>query len=101
PAEVGLGRPVRRAVVVGEVEMGHAEVERPAEDRPLGLQGGLVAEVLPQPEGDLGQLQAAAPAPAVVPDVVPGTGPHGSHVGSLSPAPAAAAPLPPTAGEPP
>ncbi len=37
-AEVDLGRPVRRTVVVGEIEVGHAQVERAAQDRPLGVQ---------------------------------------------------------------
>src|SRR5262249_61632047 len=85
-AEVQLGRPVRRAVVVREVEVGHAEVERTAEDRPLGLYRALIAEVLPEPEGDLGQLHAASPAPAGTPVALPVTGRNVGHAGSLSPA---------------
>ena len=47
-AEVLLGPAVRRAVVVGEVEVGDAAVEGAAQDRPLGLLGPVGAEVLPQ-----------------------------------------------------
>ena len=39
-AEVALGAPVRRAVVVGQVEVGDAAVERPPQDGPLGVQRG-------------------------------------------------------------
>ena len=65
PAEVDLGAAVGRPVVVREVEVGDAEVEGAAQDRPLGRQRRLVAEVLPQAQGDRGQLHAAAPAAAV------------------------------------
>ena len=61
PPEVRLGRAVRRAVVVGQVEVGDAEVEGAADDRALRLERPVVAEVVPQPERDRGQLQ---PAPA-------------------------------------
>ena len=47
PAEVGLGAAVRGAVVVGQVEMGDTEVEGSAQDGTLGLDGPVVAEVLP------------------------------------------------------
>ena len=46
--EVDLGRAVRRAVVVGEVEVGDPEVEGAAQDRPLRVDRAVVAEVLPQ-----------------------------------------------------
>ena len=55
PPEVDLGRPVRRAVVVGQVEVGDPDVEGPSDDRPLRLVRPVVAEVVPQP-------QATAPA---------------------------------------
>ena len=45
--------------------MGDAEVERAADDRAADGQRPVVAEVLPQPERDRGQLQAAAPAAPV------------------------------------
>ena len=64
-AEVLLGRAVRRAVVVGEVEVRDAEVERAAQDRALALERLVVAEVVPQAERDGGELEAAAPAAAV------------------------------------
>ena len=65
PAEGRLGRPVRRPVVVAEVEVGDPEVERAPQDRPAGLDRPVAAEVLPQPERDGGKLQSAAPAAAV------------------------------------
>lgn len=54
-----------RSIVVGQVEVDDAEVERAAQNGPLGLDGPVIIEVLPQPEGDLGQLYPAAPAAAV------------------------------------
>ena len=60
-AERLLGRAVRRAVVVREVEMGDAEVERAAEDRAARLERAVAAEVVPEPERDRGQLEAARP----------------------------------------
>ena len=65
PAEVGLRGSVGRAVVVGQVEMGDAEVERPPQDGPLGGQRIDVTEVLPEPERHRGQVQPAAADPAV------------------------------------
>ena len=52
-----LGRAVRRAVVVREVEVRDPELERAADDlaRPLERRGA--AEVVPEAEGDLRQLQ--------------------------------------------
>src|SRR4051794_5333377 len=63
--EVDLGRAVGGAVVVGQVEVGDPQVEGAPDDRPLGVDRAVVAEVLPQAEGDGRQLQAAAPAAAV------------------------------------
>ena len=64
-AEVGLGRAVRRSVVVGQVDMGDTEVEGPAQDRPLPIQRSVVAEVVPQPERDGGQQQPATSGASV------------------------------------
>src|SRR5690625_191979 len=64
-SEVRLRSSVRRAVVVGEIEVGDAEVERPPQDRPLRHQRFVVTEVVPQPERDRRQLQATSPATAV------------------------------------
>ena len=64
-AEVDLGAPVRRPVVVGEVEVGDPEVERGAEHRTLRVQRRRVAEVLPEAERDRRELQPAPPTGAV------------------------------------
>ena len=64
-AEVRFSRAVGRAVVVREVDVGDAEVERAADDRALVLDRRVVAETVPQPEADRGELDAAAPAAAV------------------------------------
>jgi hypothetical protein len=45
--EVGLSAAVRGPVVVGQVEMGDAQVEGSAQDGALGVDGSVVAEVLP------------------------------------------------------
>ena len=50
PPEVRLRRAVRRAVVVGQVEMGDPAVERAPDDGPLGRERPIVAEVLPEAE---------------------------------------------------
>ena len=63
--EVFLGGAVGRSVVVGQVEMRDAQVEGPAEDRSLGLERAVMAEVLPQSERDGRQEQAAASGPPV------------------------------------
>ena len=69
-AEVDLRLAVRRTVVVGQVEVGHPAVERPAQHRPLGLGRLVVAEVLPQPQRDDRELEAAGPGEAVLHAVV-------------------------------
>ena len=65
PGEVGLGAAVRGPVVVGQVEMGDAQVEGSAQDGTLGVDGPVVTEVLPQPKRYGGQEQAAAPTTAI------------------------------------
>ena len=69
-AEVLLGRAVRRAVVVGQVEVGDAEVEGAAHDRAAVLERPVAAEVLPEAERHRRQLQPAAAAAAVLHAVV-------------------------------
>src|ERR1700712_1435692 len=64
--EVLLGATVGRPVVVGEVEVRDATVERPAQDRPLGLLGAVGAEVLPEAERERRQLQPAPAGEAVL-----------------------------------
>ena len=61
PAEIGLCRPVRRSVVVGQVEVGDAEVERPAQDGPLVGQRIDVTEVLPEPSDTVGSCSPLRP----------------------------------------
>ncbi len=52
-------------VVVRQIEVRHAEVEGAAQNGPLDVDGAVVPEVLPQPESNLGQVDATAPAAAV------------------------------------
>ncbi|MCY1233054.1 hypothetical protein D9M72_455720 [compost metagenome] len=59
-AEGGLGRARRRAVIVGEVEMGDAEVEGGAAHVDLAVMGRVAAEIVPEPQRDRRQLQAGA-----------------------------------------
>ena len=61
PAEVLLGAAVGRPVVVGQVEMRDAEVERAADDRALRLERAVVAEVVPEAERDGGSLSPLRP----------------------------------------
>src|SRR5690606_12608860 len=51
--------------VVGEVEMGNAEVEGGAADGPLGFMRRVAAEIVPEAERDCRKLQPAA-AEAVI-----------------------------------
>ena len=64
-AEILLRRSVGRAVIVGEIEVGDAAVERAAEHRAAGLEHVGAAEILPQAERDQRQVEAASPASAV------------------------------------
>ena len=59
PAEVLFGRTERRPVVVGQIELGDAQVEGLAHDGPLAGEGRVIAEVVPQTQRDGRQLQAA------------------------------------------
>ena len=52
--EIRLGCSVGRTVVVGQVEMGDAEIEGSAADLALGAPRSIIAEVVPQPERDGG-----------------------------------------------
>src|SRR5690606_14982467 len=86
PTEVLLGRAVRRAVVVREVEVRDAQVERAAQHGALGVERVDVTEVVPEPERDRGQVEAAAPRAsvghrvvAVVGGDVAGGERHGPH----------------------
>ena len=62
---VDLRAAVRRAVVVGQVEVRDPEVERPPHDRPGRLDRPVVAEVPPEAQREQRQLQAAAAAAPV------------------------------------
>src|SRR5690606_18796988 len=81
PTEVLLGRARRRAIVVGQVEVGYAEVEGAPADLPLHGEGPIVAEVVPQPEGDCGKAQSAASASTVEHRVVSVAGRLIGHAG--------------------
>ena len=69
-AGIGFRCPVRRSVVVGQIKVGHPEVEGPGEHGADLVHGSGVAEVLPESERDQGELEAAAPASAVLHPVV-------------------------------
>ncbi len=69
-AEVLFRGAVRRPVVVGQVEVGHSEVEGATHDRAARLERPVVAEVPPESERDRRQLEAAAAAAAVAHAVV-------------------------------
>ena len=61
------------------------EVERAQHDRPLQIKRPVGAEVLPQPERDLGKLEPAAAAAAVADLVIPVRRSDVSHGESLPP----------------
>src|SRR5262249_47276016 len=84
-AEVPLGGTVRRAVVVGQVKVGDTEVKRAPQDGALGVERPVGAEVVPQPQGDLGQVDAAAPAPAVADALISVLRCYLGHARSLPP----------------
>ncbi|MNI77439.1 hypothetical protein D3C73_1337320 [compost metagenome] len=58
-------RPRRRSVVIGKVEVGDSQIERSAHHRSAVLKDIVAAEVMPQPEGNRRQLQAAASAAVI------------------------------------
>ncbi len=63
--EIFLGGTGRRAVVVGEIEMGDAEIEGAPDDGAAGGEHIDVAEIVPEPEGDEREFDATAAAAAV------------------------------------
>ena len=69
-AEERLGRAGRRAVIVGEIEMGDAHVEGGEAHLPRPLDRIGMTEVLPEPQGYRGQEQSAATGSAVLHGVV-------------------------------
>ena len=78
PAERLLGRAVGRPVVVREVEVGDAEVERAQDGRAARLVRPVGAEVVPEPERDRRQHEPAAAAAPVLHPLVP-VGRRGVH----------------------
>jgi hypothetical protein len=81
-AERLLGRTVRRAVVVREIEVRDPQVERAADDRAAPLERVDAAEVVPEPERDEGQVE---PAPAAAPVAHRSVAVGGGHVGHRDP----------------
>ncbi len=64
-AKRGFGRTGRRAVIVGEIEMGDAQIERRVAQFALEVVRRVVAEIVPQAERKRRQLEAG-PAGAPV-----------------------------------
>jgi len=83
--EIRLRTAVWGAVVVRQVEMGDAEVERAPQDGALAVDGAAVAEVLPEPQRHRGERETAAPTAAVGHRGIPvGCGDEGREVGHAS-----------------
>jgi len=59
-SKILLRRTIWGAVVVGEIEVGHATIERSAQDGPPRFEHVVSAEVLPQTQADCRQPQPAA-----------------------------------------
>jgi hypothetical protein len=68
--EILLGRAGRRAVIVRQVEVGDAEVERAPQHGPAILEGVHAAEIVPKTERNGREQQSAAAAPPVLHVVV-------------------------------
>ena len=81
-AEAALGLAVGRAVVVGQVEVGDAVIERRAQDLALHAKRRDLAEVVPQAQRERGQQQAAPAAAPVGHRVVPGGRGNVGHEGT-------------------
>ena len=81
-AEVPLRLAVGRAVVVGQVEVGDAVIERRAQDLALHAKRRDLAEVVPQAQRERGQQQAAPAAAPVGHRVVPGGRGNVGHEGT-------------------
>src|SRR5436305_11161043 len=65
-----LGRAGRRAVVVGEIEVGDAEIERAKDERAAVGKVVYASEIVPEAERERRKLQAAATAGAIEGGVV-------------------------------
>ena len=64
-AKITFSAAIGRAVVVGQVKVGDAQIKGGAQHVALGLQRRGVAKVVPQAQGQSGQFQAALAAAAV------------------------------------
>ena len=69
--EVLLGRPIRWPIVVRQVEVRYAPIERSPDRRPAGLESVDAAEVLPQPQRDRRQYDSRSPAPPKLRSLIP------------------------------
>jgi hypothetical protein len=65
PAEVLLGRAIRWAVVVGEVEVRDPAIERVPQHFSLPVEGAVVAEVVPETERYRRKQEPGRPDPSV------------------------------------
>ena len=57
PAEVLLGTSCGRTVIVGKVEVEHPKIEGFTGNVPLGLERAIITEVVPQSQGNGGELK--------------------------------------------
>ena len=71
-AKIFLRAAGRRPVVIRQIEMGNAQVKGLAQQGALVIQRVTVAKVVPQPQRQEGQLQAAFTAVAVLHAIVAG-----------------------------
>ena len=62
-AEVALSGARWRSVVIGQIEMGHPEIEGPQNDIPCRLEGVDISEIMPKPKGNSGKQESGSAAP--------------------------------------
>src|ERR1039458_10160715 len=71
--EMFLRRTGRRSIIVGQVEMRDAQIERAAHHRPAVFKDVNATKVMPKPERNGGKLETAATAAVVAHALVTGT----------------------------
>ena len=74
--EIDLGTAIGRVVVVREIEVGDPEVKCPSKNRSLGVDGSIVAKIVPESGRNRGRKEAAAPAASIRHGVVAGSRRH-------------------------
>ena len=69
-AEIRFGRTIRRAVIIGQIKMSHAQIKGGTQHVALCCQRSSVAKVVPHAQGEQREFQATTATLAVLHDLI-------------------------------